>query len=150
MTTAEELETQETEIVEEKVYLYKIEPSRLDQLNRSLAITLLSRRCPSCKAKIEGMSEPPPGEKQIKEMAKCCVKKENFIRPEMPLQEIVFRTILAKANKPVLLEELHDAVTDRWYSPINPRNISVQGIKSVLDNDVYYGFVATEKSSDAT
>lgn len=149
MTTSEQLETQETEVIEEIVHEYKIDAARLEQLNRSLNITLLGHRCPSCKAKIEEAGVVPPPDKQIKEMVKCCVKREDFIRPEMPLQEIVFRTILTAGNKPVRLKVLHDAVTERWYSPINPRNIDAQKLKAVLDNDVYYGFIAIEKPADA-
>ena len=150
MTTQEQLETEETEVVEEIVYEYKIDAARMEQLNRSLNISLLSHRCPNCKAKIAEAGVVPPADKQIKEMVKCCVKREDFIKPEMPLQEIVFRTILAAGNKPVRLEVLHDAVTERWYSPINPRNIDAEKLKAILDNDVYYGFMVTEKPANTS
>ena len=39
MTTSEQLETQETEVIEEIVHEYKIDAARLEQLNRSLNIT---------------------------------------------------------------------------------------------------------------
>jgi len=125
---------------------YFIDSARVQELNRSLVAILLSRRCPSCRAKLEGQTEIIPADKQIREMVKCCVKKEGFIRPEMPLQEIMFRTILASRNKPVSLEDLHDAVTERWYSSINPRSISIEGLKKVLDEDNYYGFAPKEKA----
>ncbi len=159
MTTPEEMKLEEPEIpeeesrpieesptVEEPPTDYFIDSARVEELNRSLTSTLLGRRCPSCRAELEGKSEMTPANKQIREMAKCCAKKEGFISPEMPLQEIVFRTILAAGNKPVSLEQLHDAVTERWYSPINPRSISIEGLKRVLDHDRYYGFRPKEKA----
>ena len=100
----------------------------------------MSRRCPSCEARLQETGEIPSVEAQIKEIEECCGNKEGFIRPEMPMQEIVFRTLLAGGNVPVSLSQLHYQVTDRWYTPANPRSISVAGLKTVLDADLYYGF----------
>ena len=58
----------------------------------------------------------------------------------MPMQEIVFRTLLAGGNKPAALSHLHNEVTDTWYTPMNPRSISVDNVRRVLDGDSYYGF----------
>ena len=141
-----EIPEEETPPEEEPPSDYFIDSARVEELNRSLTSTLLSRRCPSCRAALEGQSGVTPANKQIREMVKCCAKKEGFIRPEMPLQEIVFRTIIAGGNKPATLEHLHDAVTERWYSAINPRSISIERLKLVLDHDHYYGFKAKEKA----
>ena len=124
---------------EESPY-YVIDLSRAQELNRSLAAILLDRRCPSCKERLEANGETPSEEDHIKEIAECCSSQDGFIRAEMPMQEIVFRTILSRGNQPVNLGEIHNLVTDRWYTPINPRNISMEGLKLVLDNDVYYAF----------
>ena len=131
MTTPEELETTEVaapaEEPEVEPYVephYVIDPARVTELERSLSVLLLDRRCPSCQAQLESETETPPDEAQIKEISECCSIKEGFIRPEMPMQEIVFRTLLSEAPRPVSLEELHFAVTDKSYSPMNPRSIS--------------------------
>ena len=140
MTTQEEIETQEPEPTPEAIPYYVIDPSRLEELNRSLATLLLSRRCPSCRARIEAEGESPSPEEHMKQIAKCCGNQEGFIRPEMPMQDIVFRTILSGGNKPVSLTQLHYLITDQWYTPLNPRNISEKGLKLVLNSDAYYGF----------
>ena len=124
---------------EEAAY-YVIDLSRAQELNRSLVAILRDRRCSSCKERLEANGETPSEEEHIKEIAECCSNEDGFIRAEMPMQEIVFRTILSGGNQPVSLEEIHNLVTDRWYTPVNPRNISRGGIKLVLDNDVYYAF----------
>ncbi len=141
MTIPEELETAEAEAapVQENPY-YVIDPERTIELNRSLDLLLLSRRCPSCKARLGGQPQKAPVAEQIKEIAKCCADQEGFIRPEMPMQEIVFRTLLATGNEPVSLEHLHHLITDELYTPINPRSIPLKGLKRVLDTDTYYGF----------
>ena len=119
---------------------YKIDLDRAVEQSRSLAVLLSSRRCASCKEQLESSAELPSAEEQIKAIAGCCATREGFIRAEMPVQEIVFRTILSNSNKLVSLEKLHEDVTERWYTPLNPRTISASGLKRVLDRDVYYGF----------
>ena len=140
MTTPEELEVQEAESAPQEISHYVIDPSLASEQGRSLAIILLGRRCDSCRARLEASGETPTEEQHIKEIAKCCSTQEGFIRPEMPLQEIVLRTLLSEANRPVSLERLHYLVTEGWYSPINPRSLSQESLKRVLDSDDFYGF----------
>ena len=140
MTTPEEMEAQEPDATPQEISYYVIDPSLAGGHGRSLSVILLGRRCPSCKARLEASGAVPSEEKQIKEIAECCATKEGFIRPEIPLQEIVFRTLISQKNKPVSLEQLHYLVTEGWYSPINPRSLTVTSLKRVMDNDNYYGF----------
>jgi hypothetical protein len=137
---AKDTETEEADSYEQEDPQYVVDPARVSELSRSLESILLSRRCPSCEARLQETGEIPSVEAQIKEIEECCGNKEGFIRPEMPMQEIVFRTLLAGGNVPVSLSQLHYQVTDRWYTPANPRSISVAGLKTVLDADLYYGF----------
>ena len=140
MTTQEEIETQEPEPIPEVIPYYVVDPSRLEELNRSLATLLISRRCPSCQARMEAEGETPSLKEHMRQIAECCSNQEEFIRPEMPMQEIVFRTILSGGSQPISLAQLHYLITDQWYTPLNPRNISEKGLKLVLDTDAYYGF----------
>ena len=140
MTTSEELETLEPESVPQEISHYVIDPSLARAQGRSLAIILLGHRCESCRERLEANGEIPTEEQHIKEISKCCSTREGFIRPEMPLQDIVLRTLIAEANRPVSLERLHYLVTEGWYSPINPRSLSQDALKRVLDYDEYYGF----------
>lgn len=148
MTTPEEVEIQESDSPSEKESYYVIDPSKTAELDRSLQMLLLSRRCPSCKARLESTGATPSVDEQIKDIAKNCANHEGYIRPEMPMQEIVFRSILAERNRPVSLSRLHDLVTDKWYTPTNPRSVSAAGLKLVLDYDEYYGFKDVSTSSD--
>ena len=141
MTTPEDVEgDSSSEATAERNHTYIIDPAKMEELNRSLALMLQSRRCVSSKARLEASSETPSEEEHMRELAECCSNEEGFIRPDMPMQEIVFRSILAEGNKPVSLEHLHYLVTDKWYSPVNPRSLSADGLKKVLDADVFYGF----------
>ena len=149
MTTPEDVKIQESDSPSEEESYYVVDPAKAKELDRSLEVLLLTRRCPSCKARLESTGETPSLEAQIKDIAKNCAHHEGYIRPEMPMQEIVFRCILAERNQPMSLNHLHHLVTDEWYTPANPRNLSVAGLKLVLDHDQYYGFQEVEMPSGA-
>ena len=140
MTMPEDIESQETESGVQEGSYYTIDLARGRDLNRSLVTMLLVRRCPSCKARLEANMEDPTEEEHIREIMECCSNQEGFIRPDMPMQEIIFRSVISEGNRPTSLKQLHYLVTDRWYTPNNPRNISIIGLKRVLDSDMYYGF----------
>jgi hypothetical protein len=65
----------------------------------------------------------------------------------MPIQEIVFRILLARRNQPTKLHDLHYELTEKWATPIRPINVTEVGLRRILDRDTYYGF-AQEDSSD--
>ena len=58
----------------------------------------------------------------------------------MPLQEIVFRTLLLADDQTMTLGEIHSELSERWSSPIRPITVTVAGLSRILDNDVFYGF----------
>ena len=60
----------------------------------------------------------------------------------MPLQEIVFRTLLLRGEEPMPLSELHAELTEKWSTPIRPITLTVAGLGRVLESDVFYGFAA--------
>ena len=141
MTTLEEdMEIQEPETPVEEVPYCIVDEAKLAQVGRSLAAILLSRRCSSCTERLEASGEALSAEAHIKEIGECCATKEGFIRPDMPMQEIVFRSLLVAGNKPTSVERLHFLVTEEYYTPMNPRSITAVGLKRVLDSDVFYGF----------
>jgi hypothetical protein len=133
--------TQEPESTPEKEATYVIDADRVREFQRSPRAIFLSRRCADCQERLEGKWAETPEAAQIKDIVECCSTKEDYIRPDMPMQEIIFREILAAGNKPLRLDHLHYLVTDKWYTPTNPRNISALSLKKVLDSDVHYGFV---------
>ena len=58
----------------------------------------------------------------------------------MPLQEIVFRTLLLAEDQTLTLGEIHRELTERWSSPIRPITVTIAGLARILDTDVFYGF----------
>ena len=139
MTTRDDGEVQEP-LADEGGPRYWIDPVRFEELNRSLELLLVTRRCSTCLQLPINSGEPPAASEQIRHIVECCANEESFIKPSMPLQEIVFRIILAQGNVPVSLSHLHYQLTEKWATPGNPMNISPEGLKRVLDGDDFYGF----------
>lgn len=119
---------------------YVIDPARCADVGRSMEDMLLARRCPKCQEEV--MSDPSLRgvDAQVQGIVECCGGQEGYIRPEMPLQEIAFRVIVSRGNKPIGLAELHDVVAEQWATPTSPKNISPEGMRRILNRDRYYCF----------
>ena len=120
--------------------LYRIDPARARQLGRSpeqLIISRLPEGSPSVSR--PGRLQPTPAA-LIEEPRRFHELDEEFIRPEMPIKEIVFRTLLTRGNQPMGLQELAAELNDRWATPLRPIAISPRRLQAALDGDAYYGF----------
>ncbi|MCH7605820.1 MAG: hypothetical protein IH962_01580 [Chloroflexi bacterium] len=124
----------------EETPLYFVSFERLATLNRSPIVLISERRMPSCPSLQHPDHELSDPKALVDEIAKYCGEEEEFIRSSMTIQEIVFRTILARRNEPTSLTDLHHELTERWSTPIRPINITEERLQRVLDTDDYYGF----------
>ena len=118
---------------------YQISLQRLEQLNRSalhLFHTRLTEACPSHGLPV-GELEPATLMREIREFH---ADSGDFIRPDMPIQEILFRTLLARGNDPLTLGELHRELTETWSSALRPISIDAERLQRVIEADTYYGF----------
>ncbi len=121
---------------------YRFSLERLEELNRSpvpLLLARLNNACPSYGKTPADISNPAD---LVDEISAHCGGDDNFIKPSMPLQEILFRTLLLQAGEPMTLADLHQELTDRWSSPVRPITVTVGGLARILDNDEFYGFAA--------
>ena len=119
---------------------YRFNLDRLAELNRSpipLLLARLSRPCPSYGKAASEIDDPNT---LIAEIRVNCADDPDFIRQSMPLQEIVFRTLLLADDQTMTLGEIHRELTERWSSPIRPISVTVAGLARILDSDVFYGF----------
>ena len=140
--------TPEQEIIEqpEIALLYQISFERLAELRRSPIAIVADRRPKSAPSRKQPDSELPDAKKVVDEIASYCADDDDFIRTEMPIQEIVFRLLLTRRNTPTLLSDLHYELTEKWSTPVRPINITEAGLVRILDSDTYYGFARVESS----
>ncbi len=138
--------TPEQETIEqlEAPLVYQISFARIAELKRSAIAVVADRRPKSAPSRKNPDSELPDAKKVVDEIASHCADDDNFIRTEMPIQEIVFRLLLTRRNTPTLLSDLHYELTEKWSTPVRPINITEEGLARIMDSDTYYGFVRVE------
>ncbi len=119
---------------------YRVSLDRLAELNRSAAPLLAARLTNACPSYGKPASEADDPVALLSEIRANCADDDNYIRQSLPLQEIVFRTLLLADDQTLTLRELHYELTERWSSPIRPITVTVSGLARILDSDVFYGF----------
>ncbi len=140
MTTAESEVSQEPTLVAQ----YQISFPRLAQLNRSAVTLVAGRRPAACPSLQKPDQELPEVAKLVSEIARYSKNDEEYIKTEMPIQEIVFRILLRQRNRPTYLSDIHYELTEKWATPVRPITMSEDTLGRILDADTYYGFVRKE------
>ena len=119
--------------------LFHVSLTRLQEVNRSAVHLIAGRLTEACPSYGKPIHELDPRE-LIREIREFHDDMEDFIRYDMPIKEIVFRTLLSSGNEPTLLGDLHSELTDRWSNALRPITISESLLMRVLETDTYYGF----------
>ena len=133
----------EDAVVEDQVQenpLFLISVDRLAKLERSPVHLVAGRLADSSPSKSKNIGELGDVKSLIREISQNYKDDESFIRSDMPVQEIVFRTLLARNNRPMSLADIHYELTEKWATPIRPIVITEERLLRILDSDTYYGF----------
>jgi hypothetical protein len=129
-----------------------------EQHGRSFRAMAQGRFCPSCQAKVgETTEERVPavdkktnrvvyevqqvryGEQPMAVIRSCCSKQRNYITPETPVIEAIYRVFLANGNQPATLERVREQLGD-WISlRERPHNYAPEMLERLIRNDHRYG-----------
>ena len=120
--------------------LFLISVDRLTELERSAVHLIAGRLASPSPSKSKPINELGDVKGLIREISQNYKNDSNFIRSDMPVQEIIFRTLLARNNRPMSLLDLHYELTEKWATPIRPIVITEERLLRILDSDTYYGF----------
>ena len=120
--------------------MFVISVDRLAELERSPVHLVAGRLASTSPSKSKPVNELGEVKGLIREISQNYKNDPNFIRSDMPVQEIVFRTLLARNNRAMSLADLHYELTERWATPIRPIVITEERLLRILDSDSYYGF----------
>lgn len=149
MTLPTPEETLETEAEQEETPLYyRISFDRLAELERDAVTLLAARRGRSAPSLVQADHELDDPQALLEEIAEFTAPEEDFIHSNLPVQEILFRTLLARRNEPMALDDLCHELTERWSAPDRPINLTPQSLQRILDNDLYYGFAREEEPEE--
>lgn len=121
---------------------YRISLPRLEELNRSAAPLLMTRLNAACPSYGKSPSEVQDPATLVNEIRANCADDSEYIQASMPIQEIVFRTMLMANQQTMTLGEIHAELIERWSSPIRPITVSIGGLARILNSDEFYGFDA--------
>ncbi|OGO04721.1 MAG: hypothetical protein A2Y60_03085 [Chloroflexi bacterium RBG_13_54_9] len=78
----------------------------------------------------------------------CCSQASDFITPNLPVMEIVFRIFLANGNEPLTLEEIEERLEEKLAVADRLRTVPLETLQRMLDNDGYYGLRRLPTSAD--
>jgi hypothetical protein len=70
----------------------------------------------------------------IKDISTKAIDSKEYLLPDMPLKEAVFRTILANKNKPISAGAISQKLKNSWPVNTYPRDMSPKVIQSLLKN----------------
>ncbi|MQG34928.1 MAG: hypothetical protein FI717_11565 [SAR202 cluster bacterium] len=120
--------------------MFLISVDRLNKLERSPIHMVAGRLAATSPSKSKPVNELGDLKGLIREISQNYKNDASFIRSDMPVQEIIFRTLLARNNRPMSLSDLHYELTERWATPIRPIVVTEERLLRILDSDTYYGF----------
>lgn len=110
---------------------YFIDLNWYEENNRSFSVLAQGRMCNSCQRKA--------GADPFMVIRDCCSKSEDFITPDLPFLELIFRIFLANANQPLDREQLLDILKERLANAGGTSSISAETSQRLIENDHYYG-----------
>ena len=105
---------------------FHIDFSWWERQNKDIRIFMRDLLCPDCAVSVgsvEGMQMVDMVDPETAEVTQadaiweaiqaCCSKKPDYITPDSPLLDAIFRTFLANGNKPLSVVELHERLDKR-------------------------------------
>tara|TARA_Y100000590_G_scaffold311538_1_gene352034 strand:- start:20545 stop:20994 length:450 start_codon:yes stop_codon:yes gene_type:complete len=110
-----------------------------DDSHRSVALIIADRRDYAVKQS-DNMQEVLSS--NLKELVKAisvqAIDSQEYLLPDMPLKEAVFRAVLANKNKPISPVAISQKLKNSWPVNTYPRDISPKVIQSLLENMTEY------------
>ena len=118
---------------------YVIDPEAAAASHRSLPLLVGSRRCyMDQQADDEVSTDDADLGDYIKRIAAHCSQEQDYLLPDTPLKEAIFRVMLSEGNRPINAEDISGVLTSKWAMTPFPRNTSPEVIQQLLENCANY------------
>ena len=118
---------------------YFIDPAAAEVSHRSLSVLVSSRQCYMCAQSLdeeEVIASNPLD--FIDQISAHCAQQQDFLLPDTPMKEAVFRVLLSGGNEPKDAQTIGMALAEKWAMTPFPRDTSPRVIQRLLDNSPYY------------
>ena len=123
---------------------YFIDPARAETERRSLPVLIANRLCYMCRQGFEDaeiiVADP---QDFIDLIVGHCASEQDFLLPDTPMKEAIFRVLLGNANDPMTAEQISGVLSSKW--PMT-RITSPEVIQRLLDNSAYYCMAPASES----
>ena len=115
---------------------YFIDPNGAEASHRSLPVLIANRLCYMCRQGYEDeqivVADP---QDFIDLIVGHCSNEQDFLLPDTPMKEAIFRVLLGNSNEPMDAEQISAELSSRW--PMT-RITSPEVMQRLLDNSAYY------------
>ena len=106
-----------------------------DDSHRSVAMIIADRRDYAVKQSDNMENVLSSNLKElVKDISVKAIDSQEYLLPDMPLKEAVFRAVLANKNKPISAVAISQKLKNSWPVNTYPRDISPKVIQSLLEN----------------
>ena len=126
---------------------YAISEAAAEELGRNLPLLAYSRLPYARKQGME-MEEVIAADWRdfMEDIADGCSEDPDYLLPDTPMKEAIFRFLLARRNKPATAEEISEDLSEKWRTTQFQRDTSPRVIKRLLDSARdYYCIAAVEE-----
>ena len=122
---------------------YYIELEGADQRNRSVSGLIAERRCRECRqADTRESLADAEAQDHIKRIVEQCAHTSDYLLPDTPMKEALFRVILQGGNEPTSAIEISEILSERWGMTAYPRDVSPAVIERILQHGQTYSIAA--------
>ncbi len=110
-----------------------------DDSHRSIALIIADRRDYAVKQSTDMQNVLGSNLKElVKDISVQAIDSPEYLLPDMPLKEAVFRAVIGNKNKPISAVAISQKLKNSWPVNTYPRDISPKVIQSLLENMTEY------------
>ncbi len=121
---------------------YYIDLAVESERNQALSMLVGGRRCFQCQQgeSVESVTAADPTE-HMERIATHCSQTSDYLLPDTPLKEAIFRALLAGENRPMTAAEIGNELGAKWAMSAHTRDISPDVLKVLLNSSQSYRIV---------
>ena len=116
---------------------------------RSAPYLIASRRCYVCSQADDSPSAKSNAREYIRTIVDHCRHTTDYLLPDTPLKEAIFRVILARGNKETTPEDVSKELSEQWSSSAYPRDVSPGLLNRLMDGSEFYCIVRVPEPEPA-
>lgn len=123
---------------------YEISETAAEETGRSLPLLVHRRLCWMCRQESEGLAEALAAEPDefMEKISDHCSQEPDYLLPDTPMKEAVFRIILSRRNAPSTAAEISETLSEKWMATQFQRDTSPRVITRLLDSARDYYCIA--------